>query len=72
MGDSMMVYIIRPNNHYAGFGPGTFNMFRKMVGLEEVTWKNKKNCADSDNVIFDFGFLVMVQPTILPYYYHLL
>jgi hypothetical protein len=26
----------------AGFGPGTANMFRKMVGLEEVTWKDKK------------------------------
>lgn len=38
----MMVSIIRPNNHYAGFGPRTANMFRKMLGLSEVTWKDKK------------------------------
>ncbi len=34
--------IVAANNHYAGFGPGTANMFRNMVGLEEVTWKDKK------------------------------
>ena len=30
--------IVSANNHYAGFGPGTANIFRKMVGLPEVTW----------------------------------
>jgi hypothetical protein len=25
--------MIAANNHYAGFGPGTANLFRKMVGL---------------------------------------
>ena len=30
--------IIAANNHYAGFGPGTANMFRSMVGLSEVSW----------------------------------
>jgi hypothetical protein len=25
--------IVAANNHYAGFGPGTVNIFRKMVGL---------------------------------------
>ena len=34
--------IVAANNHYAGFGPGTANMFRKILGLEEVTWKDKK------------------------------
>src|SRR5919108_344060 len=28
--------IVASNNHYAGFGPGTANMFRKMVGLSEL------------------------------------
>ena len=27
-----------PNNHYAGFGPGTANIFRQLLGLEEVKW----------------------------------
>ena len=30
--------IVSANNHYAGFGPGTANIFRKMIGLPEVTW----------------------------------
>jgi hypothetical protein len=25
--------IVSANNHYASFGPGTINIFRKMVGL---------------------------------------
>jgi uncharacterized protein YecE (DUF72 family) len=33
--------IISSNNHYAGFGPGTANMFRKMVGLSELSWQYK-------------------------------
>jgi uncharacterized protein YecE (DUF72 family) len=30
--------IVASNNHYAGFGPGTANMFRKMIGLSELSW----------------------------------
>ena len=30
--------IVSANNHYAGFGPGTANIFRKMIGLPELTW----------------------------------
>jgi hypothetical protein len=26
------------NNHYAGFGPGTVNIFRQLLGLEEMKW----------------------------------
>jgi uncharacterized protein YecE (DUF72 family) len=32
--------MIAANNHYAGFGPGTANLFRKMVGLSELYWEN--------------------------------
>jgi uncharacterized protein YecE (DUF72 family) len=34
--------IIAANNHYAGFGPGTVNIFRKMLGLSEAKWKEKE------------------------------
>ena len=34
--------IVAANNHYAGFGPGTANTFRKMLNLSEVTWENVK------------------------------
>ena len=32
--------IITANNHYAGFGPGTVNIFGNMLGLPEATWKD--------------------------------
>jgi uncharacterized protein YecE (DUF72 family) len=31
--------IVAANNHYAGFGPGTVNMFRQLLGLREVNWE---------------------------------
>jgi hypothetical protein len=30
--------IVAANNHYVGFGPGTVNIFRQLLGLEEVKW----------------------------------
>jgi hypothetical protein len=30
--------IVAANNHYAGFGPGTVNIFRQLLGLGEVKW----------------------------------
>jgi uncharacterized protein YecE (DUF72 family) len=32
--------IVTANNHYAGFGPATASMFRKIIGLPEVHWIN--------------------------------
>jgi hypothetical protein len=34
--------IVAANNHYAGFGPGTANTFRKMLDLSKVTWNDVK------------------------------
>ena len=34
--------IVATNNHYADFGPGTANTFRKMLDLSEVTWNDVK------------------------------
>jgi uncharacterized protein YecE (DUF72 family) len=31
--------IVAANNHYAGFGPGTVNIFRQLLGLREVNWE---------------------------------
>jgi uncharacterized protein YecE (DUF72 family) len=36
--EEISLAIVASNNHYAGFGPGTANMFRKMVGLSELSW----------------------------------
>jgi uncharacterized protein YecE (DUF72 family) len=34
--------IITANNHYAGFGPGTANVFRNMLGLPEAKWQDRQ------------------------------
>jgi hypothetical protein len=33
--------IVSANNHYAGFSPGTVNIFRQLLGLEEVKWEDE-------------------------------
>jgi uncharacterized protein YrzB (UPF0473 family) len=38
--------IVAANNHYAGFGPGTVNIFRQLLGLEEVKWGDEYVMTD--------------------------
>lgn len=38
--------IVAANNHYAGFGPGTVNIFRQLLGLEEVKWGGEFIASD--------------------------
>ena len=40
--------IIAANNHYAGFGPGTVNVFRNMLGLPESKWEDKGGEQDQE------------------------
>ena len=40
--------IVAANNHYAGFGPGTANTFRKMLDLSEVTWNGDVQISDTE------------------------
>ena len=50
--NSINLAIVSANNHYAGFGPGTANIFRKMVGLPEAVWSNveeEKNKKEEDD-----------------------
>ena len=42
--------IIATNNHYAGFGPGTANTFRKILHLSEVTWDDVEVPQTEDRV----------------------
>ncbi|MGA9171441.1 MAG: DUF72 domain-containing protein [Nitrososphaeraceae archaeon] len=41
--NSINLAIVSANNHYAGFGPGTANIFRKMIGLPEVVWSKDED-----------------------------
>jgi uncharacterized protein YecE (DUF72 family) len=40
---SINLAIVSANNHYAGFGPDTANIFRKMVGLPEAEWNKQED-----------------------------
>jgi uncharacterized protein YecE (DUF72 family) len=40
--DRVELAIVAANNHYAGFGPGTANVFRRLLGLSEAIWKDKE------------------------------
>jgi len=40
--DHMNLAIVAANNQYAGFGPGTVNIFRNMIGLPEAKWEEKE------------------------------
>jgi uncharacterized protein YecE (DUF72 family) len=41
-GESVKQAIIAANNHYAGFGPGTANVFRNILGLAEAKWEDRE------------------------------
>ena len=46
--DHIKLAIITANNHYAGFGPGTVNMFRNMLGLPEARWQEKEEGQEQE------------------------
>jgi uncharacterized protein YecE (DUF72 family) len=53
--DKPNLAIVAANNYYAGFGPGTANIFRKMVGLTEMTWKDKKVPLSKEDKLLSTG-----------------
>jgi uncharacterized protein YecE (DUF72 family) len=40
--NNIKLAIVAANNHYAGFGPGTANLFRGVVGLPQASWGENK------------------------------
>ncbi len=45
--------IVTANNHYAGFGPGTANIFRNMLGLPEAKWEDRGKEQEQDAIPHD-------------------
>ena len=41
--EEVSAVMIAANNHYAGFGPGTVNIFRNMVGQTEQSWQDQEH-----------------------------
>ncbi|HET7148248.1 MAG TPA: hypothetical protein VFI73_07090, partial [Candidatus Nitrosopolaris sp.] len=53
--------IIAANDHYAGFGPGTANVFRNMLGLSESKWEDTGRDQDQEEGAqddLDVSFLI--------------
>ena len=40
--------IVAANNHYAGFGPGTVNVFRNMLGVSEAKWQEREEGQEQE------------------------
>ena len=40
--EEIKLAIMTANNHYAGFGPGTVNIFRNMLELPEAKWEEEE------------------------------
>jgi len=46
--EQIRLAIIAANNHYAGFGPGTVNVFRNLLGLPEAQWQDREEGRGQD------------------------
>jgi hypothetical protein len=68
----LKVGIVAANNHYAGFGAATANMFRVMNGMSPVEWGINKEInvnqeTDLDDSHRNAGQLKTKQKTLLDY-----
>lgn len=61
--------IVAANNHYAGFGAATANMFRVITGLNSVEWGVRKEIDYVPERLFSMGTGVRKskQRTLLDY-----
>ena len=54
-GDSVKERFIFFNNHFAGFGPGSVNEFRRLLGLVELDWSGLSPGDAPQRTLLDFG-----------------
>jgi len=55
VGDSVKQCYIFFNNHFAGFGPGSVNEFRRLMGLAELDWSHSGHHGAPQKTLFDFS-----------------
>ena len=53
--DSVKGALVFFNNHYAGFGPGSVNEFRRLAGLMEYEFPSKSGAPVGQKSLGDFG-----------------
>jgi uncharacterized protein YecE (DUF72 family) len=56
--------IVTANNHYAGFGPGTVNIFRNMIGLPEAKWEEKEEGGEAQKHLEEYPAIDSKQRTL--------
>ncbi len=54
-GDSIKESYIFFNNHFAGFGPGSANEFRRLMGLVELDWSGLGQGNTPQKTLFEFS-----------------
>ena len=46
--ERIQLAIVAANNYYAGFGPGTANIFRDMLELPEAKWQDMQKGQEQE------------------------
>jgi uncharacterized protein YecE (DUF72 family) len=54
VGDSVKERFVFFNNHFAGFGPGSANEFRRLMGLVELDWSSLTQGHLPQKTLLDF------------------
>jgi hypothetical protein len=60
----MRLAIGAANNHYAGFGPGTANILRNMLGLPEAKWEEKEEGSEAQKHLEEYPAIDSKQRTL--------
>ena len=55
VGDKVKDRFIFFNNHFAGFGPGSANEFRRLMGLVELDWSGLTQADERQRTLFDYA-----------------
>ncbi len=55
VGETVRQRFIFFNNHFAGFGPGSVNEFRRLMGLVELDWSDLREGPAPQRKLFDFS-----------------
>ena len=62
--EQIKLAIMTANNHYAGFGPGTVNIFWNMIGLPEAKWEEKEEGGDAQKHLEEYPSIDSKQRTL--------
>jgi uncharacterized protein YecE (DUF72 family) len=62
--ERVRLVIVTADNHYAGFGPGTVNIFRNMIGLPEAKWGEREVAGEAQKRLEEYPASDSKQRTI--------